>query len=65
MKTSEQLYSFLMGEFRVRTNDWIADTCSVNFDYRFQDLMNNACCIMPDSSRKQDYTLCGSVLKYE
>lgn len=54
-----------MGEFRVRTNDWIADTCSVNFDYRFQDLMNNACCIMPDSSRKQDYTLCGSVLKYE
>ena len=32
-------YIWLTEEFRVGTDDCIADTCSVNFDYRFQDMM--------------------------
>lgn len=31
-----------MEEFRVGADDCIADTCSVNFDYRFQDMMHDA-----------------------
>ena len=39
-----------MGEFRVGADDCIADTCSFNFDYRFQDMMHR-------SSRRHDYML--------